>query len=49
MTETATVRCSECPYDTVCRQSRVCTEILHRLLDKGVKPRRAQKLASINT
>lgn len=47
--KTIHVRCSECPYDTQCRQTHICTEALHRLLDRGVKPQRAKRLASINT
>lgn len=47
--KTIHVRCSECPYDCMCRQTRICTEALHRLLDRGVKPQRAKRMASINT
>ena len=43
------VRCSECPYDCMCRQTLICAEVLHRLLDRGVKPQRAKRMASIKT
>lgn len=47
--KTIHVRFSECLYDTQCRQTHICTEALRRLLDRGMKPQRAKRMASINT
>lgn len=42
------VSCVDCPFDSVCRTTLICSELLHAYIDNGLTLEQAKKLAAIH-